>query len=151
VWRDEAAGRLLRVGIISVAALGLLAGCASPITDQRVAQAVSTSFSHLYALHQTARQLPFDAATLGTESVCDRSGAPGPSGPGDDWTCNITWRTAAATTGAATYSLNVRADGCYSADGDGPVDLNGSATLVDADGHTVVNPLWAFDGCFPLT
>ncbi len=55
-----------------------------------------------------------------------------------------------ATTGSAAYSLDVHADGCFSADGDGPVDLNGAATLVDADGATVVNPLWAFDGCFPL-
>lgn len=65
--------------------------------------------------------------------------------------CDLTWRTRPATTGRATYSLSVRADGCFTADGDGPVDVNGTKTIVGRDGVTVLNPLWAFDGCFPLT
>lgn len=136
--------------LATVASAGVLTGCTSPITDTRVAAAVTTSFAHLYVLEQRARQLPVDADRLDTQTVCDRAASPAAVGPGDDWTCNVTWRTDAGTTGAATYSLNVRADGCYTADGDGPADLNGSATLVDASGQTVVNPLWAFDGCFPL-
>lgn len=128
----------------------LLTGCASPVTDGRVETAVRDTFSHLYVLQQQQRALPVDARRLNPQVSCDRSAARAANGPGDDWTCNITWRTEAGTTGAATYALDVRADGCYRADGDGPIDLNGSATLVDASGNTVINPLWAFDGCFAL-
>jgi hypothetical protein len=44
-----------------------------------------------------------------------------------------------------------RINGCYTADGDGPADLNGQQMIVAADGATVTNPLWEFDGCFDTT
>lgn len=139
------------VAAIAAALAGCLSGCASAITDVRIENSMRTSFSNLYTLQQHQRGLPVEAVRLNTVASCDRGSATQARGPGDDWVCNVTWRTETATTGAAVYSLNVHPDGCYSADGDGPVDLNGSATLVDLDGRTVLNPLWAFDGCFPLS
>lgn len=128
-----------------------LSSCTSAITDTRVQQAVQTSFGNLYELQQQQRGMVVDSDHLNVRVSCDRGAASAARGPGDDWTCNVTWRTVSATTGAAAYSLNVHADGCFTADGDGPADLNGRPTLVDTAGQTVVNPLWAFDSCFPLS
>jgi ABC-2 type transport system permease protein len=128
-----------------------LTGCQSAITADRLEPAVRTSFAKLFVLQQNQRGLTVDEANLNTTADCGRGTADGSStGPGDDWVCILTWRTKAATTGGAIYSINVKPDGCFTADGDGPADLNGSPTLVDVDGTSVINPLWAFDGCFPL-
>lgn len=131
----------------------LLVGCgASAVQDQRLEQAMLTSFSHLFALQQRQRGLPVDESKLHPTAKCARDNPDSRhAGPGEDWVCNLTWRTRSATTGGATFSVTVRADGCFTADGDGPVDLNGTKTVVAADGETVLNPLWAFDGCFPLS
>lgn len=140
------------VAAVAVALAPLLGGCgSSAVTDDRVEQAMRTSFSHLFALQQRQRGLPVDEADLNTRARCAR-GTPDSrrSGPGEDWVCNLTWRTRSATTGGAAYSLTVRADGCFTAEGDGPMDLNGTKTIVAQDGQAVINPLWAFDGCFPL-
>ncbi len=142
------------VGALSLAAVGAVAlsGCQSPIHATALDEAMRTSFTHLYALNQRQRELPVDESKLNTAVRCLRDNTQSPrSGPGDDWLCNITWRTPAATSAGATYSVTVRPDGCFTADGDGPADLVGSQTIVDGSGTTVLNPLWAFDGCLPLT
>lgn len=126
-----------------------LSGCQSSITQARVEKAMVTSFSHLFVLQQRQRGLSVDMANLHTIADCARQNRAS-SGPGDDWVCNIQWRTANATTGGAAYSLSVKPDGCFTADGDGPADLNADATIADVNGDIVVNPLWAFDSCFPL-
>ncbi len=144
--------RVLAPAAAVLAAIPLLSGCgSSAVTDERVEGAMLTSFSHLFAAQQRQRALPVDESDLHPTARCVRD-SPGNrhSGPGEDWVCNLTWRTRSATTGGATYSLTVRADGCFTADGDGPADLNGTKTIVAADGAMVANPLWAFDGCFPL-
>lgn len=145
--------RVLVPAAIVAALVPVVSGCAaSAVTDQRLEGAMLTSFSHLFALQQRQRGLPVDEAELNPKARCVRDNPDSRrTGPGEDWVCNLTWRTRAATTGGATYSLTVRADGCFTADGDGPIDLNGTKTIVAVDGETVFNPLWAFDGCFPLT
>lgn len=141
-WCGVVVAGLLAVG---------LTGCDSPIRSDELDGAVGTTFTHLYALSLRQRELPVDEPNLHTVARCLRDNADSPrSGPGNDWICNITWRTPNATTAGATYSLTVRPDGCFTADGDGPADLVGSQTLVDAAGTTVLNPLWAFDGCLVL-
>jgi len=147
------APRTRLAGLVALAgAAGFLTGCGdSAVTDLRVEQAVRTSFDNLYVLQQRQRGLPVDQTRLNTVANCLRDDPDDKrTGPGEDWVCNIKWRTRSATTGAATYSLTVRADGCYTAEGEGPLDLNGTKTVVGVDGETVLNPLWAFDGCFPL-
>jgi hypothetical protein len=137
--------------IVLAVSIGLaVSGCRSPIQATGLDAAMRTTFTHLYSLNQNQRDLPVDEAALHTRATCLRTNGSPRSGPGDDWVCNIVWRTPQATTAGATYSVTVRADGCFTADGDGPVDLVGSPTLVDAQGKTVMNPLWAFDGCLPL-
>ncbi len=144
-WRQ---GVVMAVSVVWVLAL---TGCSSAITQARVQDAMVESFSHLLIVQQEQRGTQLAAPDLHPTAQCERQNRNAPlAGPGDDWVCNLTWRTANATTGAAGYSLTVRPDGCFAADGDGPADLNGSATITAADGAVVVNPLWAFDGCFPL-
>lgn len=138
-------------GVLALALLLGATGCRSAVTADRLEPAVRTSFARLFVLQQVQRGIPVDETDLNATADCGRGTATGATtGPGDDWVCNLTWRTPTATTGGAVYSLSVKPDGCYTADGDGPTDLNGSPTLVDADGRTVLNPLWAFDGCFAL-
>lgn len=144
--------RAMRRAAIPLVALALaVSACRSPIRSTGLADAVQVTFTRLYVLDQRQRGLPVDETNLHTRVTCGRDNPDQPhAGPADDWLCNIVWRTNAATSAGATYTVTVRADGCYTADGDGPVDLVGSQTLVDADGSTVLNPLWAFDGCLDL-
>lgn len=141
---------------VTAAALGslllvLLSGCQSSITQARVEKAMVTSFGHLFVLQQQQRGITVDAADLHPTADCARQNRRSTAtGPGNDWVCNMEWRTTNATTGGAAYSLSVKPDGCFTADGDGPADLNGDATITDVDGEVVVNPLWAFDTCFAL-
>lgn len=142
-----------RVGLtVAGAAVALTAaGCDSPIHATALNEAVRTAFTHLYVATLRQRDQPVHEADLHTAVACLRDNADTPrSGPGNDWVCNVTWRTPAATSAGATYSVTVRPDGCFTADGDGPADLVGSQTLVDASGTTVLNLLWAFDGCLAL-
>jgi hypothetical protein len=142
--------RLAGSAILAVTLLVGLTGCQSAITADRLEPAVRTSFARLFVLQQHQRGLQVDEVNLNPTAHCGRGTATGATtGPGDDWVCNLTWRTKAATTGGAVYSINVKPDGCFTADG--PTDLNGTPTVVDFDGKTVINPLWAFDGCFALS
>lgn len=137
--------------VLAAVLLVTLSGCQSSITKDRVETAMETSFGHLLVAQQRQRGKPVEAAALHPTADCARQDRDSPgAGPGDDWVCNLQWRTPNATTGAAAYSLTVKPDGCFTADGDGPADLNGDATISDAHGQIVVNPLWAFDGCFAL-
>lgn len=137
------------IGVVVLA--GTLSGCESPIHATALEGSMETTFTHLYALTLRQRDLPVDETDLNTAATCRRDNADSPlAGPGNDWICNLTWRTPAATTAGATYSVTMRPDGCFTADGDGPADLVGSQTLVDATGETVVNVLWALDGCLVL-
>ncbi|MGI8869248.1 MAG: hypothetical protein ACR2F6_10460 [Mycobacteriales bacterium] len=139
----------------ALAALAAATACggAGGVTRIRVEKAVVPTFSNLFVIEQAQHGRRVSAGALKTKAVCtrgDRSAAD--NGPGDDWSCNLAWiQNAAGVPGAAAYTLHVKPDGCYTADGDGPADLNGSPTLTRLDGASVVNPLWAFDGCFDVS
>lgn len=143
--RRRAAG-LVAVGVMTAGATG----CGSDgITSARVAAAVAPTFANLYSVHEASYGRSIKPASMRTHAVCGRGGPTQPAnGPGEDWVCNLSWIGENGTPGRAAYALHVQNDACFSADGDGPADLNGQPTLVDADGKTVVNPVWEFDGCF---
>jgi ABC-2 type transport system permease protein len=129
-------------------------GCGSTgITAQRVNAAVAPTFANLYVLQQAQHGLAVTAASLQSKATCsrgDRSTAN--KGPGEDWICSIQWfKAGPAIPVAASYSLHVQANGCYTAEGDGPPDVNGQPTVTTASGDSVVNPLYKFDGCFDTT
>ncbi|HEY2672316.1 MAG TPA: hypothetical protein VGJ07_18345 [Rugosimonospora sp.] len=140
-------------------ALGALActatGCSTTtITSARLNPAIQSTFANLYVLRLAKLGQPaVPAASFAARASCGRDAANRPgSGAGDDWICNIVWRTAGlGTTATAIYDLEVQTDGCYTADGDGPQEINGLRTMVTIDGDTVTNPLWQFNGCIEVT
>jgi ABC-2 type transport system permease protein len=82
------------------------------------------------------------------------------SGAGDDWVCQITFvvaasaaptaSTAPAPPVTAVYNVDVETDGCYAADGVGPVSINGTRTITGLGNQQRLNPLWLIDGCFDV-
>jgi ABC-2 type transport system permease protein len=154
---DGAGRRALTVGVLPLA--GLLAATmgvvavatgagGSGITQAKVQRSMVTAFSHLYPFQQTEmRQPQLDGAALQTSAACDKSEGLGPQeGPGNDWRCTVSWTVPGyGATAQAIYQLDVAANGRYTADGDGPVQVNGYFLIV-IGGQPVPNPLWQFDG-----
>lgn len=125
-------------------------GCSSPITATRLEAAFGPTFARLYTLQQqeTGRALPPRGPD--GEAHCGRGGAvTGGSGAGDDWTCNVVYPFGDGHLQPITYDVTVAATGCYTADG--PSAVVGRAQLTTTAGVTVVNPLFAIDGCLHLT
>lgn len=140
--------------LVALAAVGSLTGCGSTgITPAPLQASISHTFANLYVLQQQYQGHPLPSlADLATSASCAK-GTPDTTqdGAGPDWVCRVTFLVAGPSTPVvALYNVNVRTDGCYSADGDGPVSVNGSRTITGAGYRQVVNPLWRMDGCFAL-
>jgi hypothetical protein len=147
------AGRWGAVAMIAAVGLGA-SGCGSSgITGGRLDRAVAPTFANLYVLQQSLRGRKVAAASLNSRAACTRGdAATADSGAGNDWTCTVTWfNTGPNIAVTASYQVHVQTNGCYTADGDGPADLNGQQLITAADGASVTNPLWEFDGCFDTT
>ncbi len=154
---DGAGRRVLTLGVlplagllaatISVVAVATDAG-SSGITQDKVQRSLATAFAHLYRYQQAQmRQPPVTEAQLRPSATCDKSeGLGAQEGPGNDWRCTVSWAVPGYdATAQAIYQLTVAANGRYTADGDGPVQLNGYFLIVTG-GKPVPNPLWQFDG-----
>jgi len=145
----------LRINALAVivAVLFGTAACGNHITADRVGAAVGPTFANLYVLQQEQHGRQIAAGSLHSTAKCirgDRSTAD--KGAGEDWTCTVTWfKSGRDIPVAANYSLHVQANGCYTAEGDGPIDVNGQPNVVTPQGDTVINPLYKFDGCFDTT
>ena len=140
--------------IVAAAALAGVSGCGSSgISKPRLDHAVAPTFANLYVIQQSLRGRKVSAASLNSKADCSRGDAQtADSGAGNDWTCTVTWfNTGPNIAVTAQYQVHVQTNGCYTADGDGPADLNGQQLITAADGTTVTNPLWEFDGCFDTT
>jgi len=144
--------RLLPAGVppapVLVAALLALAACGnSGVTTDRVQTALAAAFTNLYLRQQ--HLLGHDGITpdwVAGRASCARRGSPGTAGPGDDWSCQLRWRGWDGTAVLATYDVEVRASGCYTATG--PTTITGGRTIRTATGALATNPLFQFDGCF---
>jgi hypothetical protein len=136
VWPCAAAVAALYVG-----------GCGgATVTQARVEDAVAPAFAGLYSNQQ---QLLGKGVVQDPQASadCHRSTrGSGDKGAGDDWVCQLLLQVGGHPSGVYTYDLNVKANGCYTADG--PQALVGGKSLVTPSGRTRVNPLFAFDGCF---
>lgn len=138
------------ITVIVAVVLGV-SGCGSSgITGDRLNRAVAPTFANLYVLQQSLRGRKVTAASLNSRADCGRGGPEtADNGAGNDWLCTVTWfNTGPNIAVTASYQVHVQTNGCYTADGDGPADLNGRQLITAADGATVTNPLWQFDGCF---
>lgn len=142
----------MRTGLLLVAAAvagPLLAGCgAADTTQARLQDAVGPTFGGLYVLQGELTGGPrLTPGWVNPAAACSRRGG-GTSG-GGDWTCTVTFRTAAGSGRSAVYEVQAKPGGCYTAAG--PPEVVGSASLRGADGSPVRNPLARFDGCFDTT
>ncbi len=158
---DGNASRFALVGLAPLVALAVVsAGVIAAATGAlgngiergKLESALSTSFSHLYVL-QTER-LGRPAVTedeLHATAACDKGGdRVEDTGPGADWRCVVTWTLPGATAeGNAIYQLDVLPDGRFTADGDGPKEVNGFFQVRTPTGDAP-NPLWQFDGLVDL-
>ena len=158
---DGNASRFAVVGLAPLVALAVVsAGVVAAATGAlgngiergKLESALSTSFSHLYVL-QTER-LGRPAVTeeeLHATAACDKGGdRVEDTGPGADWRCVVTWTLPGATAeGNAIYQLDVLPDGRFTADGDGPKEVNGFFQVRTPTGDAP-NPLWQFDGLVDL-
>jgi hypothetical protein len=135
------------IGVLLVAVLVvLLTGCTTNITQARVDAAVGPTFANLYKLQQS---LLGHAAVVDPRAPaqCQRTGRGVPnSGAGDDWICQLSLSVDGQFQSIFIYELQVRADGCYEANGS--PTIVGGAMLTTPNGSTRVNPLFLFYGCF---
>ena len=127
------------------AAALMLSGCAGPdVTASRLEAAIAPTFVGLYETQQTivGRAVPPGTAAIAS---CRRTDVASPThGAGDDWTCQILLHTNTAV--AFAYEVNAKANGCYTATGSPTVV--GGRDITNLAGSTVINPLFAFDGCY---
>ena len=144
---------LVALALVSTGAIAASTGATGTgIERPKLEAALSTSFSHLYVL-QTERlnRASVTEHELNPTAVCDKGGdRVEDSGPGADWRCVVTWTLPGATSeGNAIYQLDVLPDGRFTADGDGPKEVNGFFQVRTPTGDAP-NPLWQFDGVVDL-
>ena len=124
--------------------LVLLSGCSTPLTPARVSPSFREVFTGLYVQQQ--RLLGRDGLEprkLQVRVSCQRTGSDG-TGPGEDWLCGVQYLDQ-GTSSAQAFELQVKADGCWKADGQPATQ---PATLVDpVTQRAQTNPLAEFDGC----
>jgi len=145
---------VLGAGALTVV-FGLLAGV-GPSTDTaaRLEASVQPVFARLLLLQQQELGRPVPAGARPELKTSCRRHSGQSSGPGDDWTCTLT--VIAPRPGSepfllstATYDLSVKSNGCYRAEA--PPSFVGQQMMSDAAGHSVINPLFIFYGCFDPT
>jgi ABC-2 type transport system permease protein len=152
------AGLLPLVVLLALSAtlLGLVTGATGSGIDRgKVQRSVATAFASLYRLQAgqlnrsdvTEEQLKASAAcTKGDDQVAGHRA----DGPGNDWRCVVTWHLPGVeATGSAVYQIDVNPLGRFTADGDGPQEVNGYF-LVRTPSGDEPNPLWQFDGIVDL-
>lgn len=143
----------VRVALAFAAVITLfaLAGNWGPagVTAARLQESLAPTFNNLTILQQRelGRVVPA-GARLGIQPFCSRRGST-PNGPGD-WVC--TMNVFIPQPGAipfqqtpVSYDVSVNSDGCYKAQS--PPAFVGSQTMRDAQGQSIVNPLYTIYGC----
>jgi ABC-2 type transport system permease protein len=158
---DGAGRRAITIAVVPLAALfALTAAITAPATgasgsgiDQdKVQRSVATAFAHLYRLQTRQLNRPDVAEEqLMTSATCTKgSDQVAAQGPGNDWRCVVAWHLPDVdAAGSAIYQLDVNPFGRFTADGDGPKEVNGYF-LVRTPAGDAPNPLWQFDGTLDL-
>jgi ABC-2 type transport system permease protein len=144
---------LVALFAVTVAVIaGATSASGSGIDKVKLDRSLATAFAHLYRMQTAELHRPdVTEAQLRTSASCNKGGSlVDDSGPGNDWRCVVTWRLPGATAiGSAIYQLDVKPEGRYVADGDGPQEVNGFFQVHRSTGDAP-NPLWQFDGSIDL-
>ena len=149
------AGRIVLGAAAVTVLLGLFSSVGPPaITAARLEASVQPVFGRLLVLQQRELGRPVPAGAQPNLRTSCRRHSGLSSGPGDDWTCTLT--IVSPRPGAepfllttVIYDLSVKANGCYRAEA--PPTFVGQQMMSDAAGHSVLNPLFIFYGCFDTT
>ena len=148
--------RLRTVAVVTAAIVLLsaaLTACGgSSIRPAQLQSSISATFARLYVRQQVleGNQQPAVASLQARASCQKGSGTAAQSGAGD-WVCQITFFVAApASPVTALYNVDVETDGCYAADGVGPISVIGVRTIAGPGNEQRINPLWLIDGCFDI-
>jgi ABC-2 type transport system permease protein len=148
-WRGPLRAVLATAAVIVLLGVGSDLGPVA-ITKDRLQDAITPSFNRLTRLQQQqlGRSLSSEAE-LDDHTICLRRSGHS-QGPGDDWSCAITIATPrAGQLETVGYDVSVESDGCYKAGA--PTSFVGAQLMTDAQGHSVVNPLFTIYGCFDVT
>ncbi|MDQ3216834.1 MAG: ABC transporter permease [Actinomycetota bacterium] len=145
-WSRFGRGVLVALGITGILALGA-AFDRRWITSHRLERSVDTTFKNLLIAQQDLLGNQVKERSLLVFPLCKRdSVVRGPSsGAGDDWGCDVIVDGGGFRGLSVSYSITVRPNGCYTAEG--PPLVIGPLRIQKAGGGVAVNPLYAFDGC----
>jgi hypothetical protein len=136
-----------RTGFAAASILAL-AACASPITEARIERAIAPTFANLVHLQISSIGLPsLPTSSIAVSAVC-RPSARGVQAGAGEWACTLNWHGPNQALLRDVYDVSVTPDGCYTAKAEGSEARLGGPTLVGADGKTVRNLLYVFEGCF---
>src|SRR5262245_19431796 len=120
----------------------------SPITPQRIENAIAPTFANLVSVQVGSLGLPpMLASEFAVKARC-RKLTGGIRGSGD-WLCTLAWQGPNRQALRDTYDLFVATDGCYMAMVEG--ESLGGPLLKATDGREVRNLLYSFEGCFDTT
>jgi ABC-2 type transport system permease protein len=138
---------------LSVVLIGPVTGATGSGIDQaKIERSLASAFANLYRLQAQQLNRPeVTAEQLKTSAACTKGADQVAAvGPGNDWRCVVTWHLPdVETAGSAIYQLDVTPLGRFTADGDGPKEVNGYF-LVRTPFGDAPNPLWQFDGTIDL-
>lgn len=145
------AARTVSVAVLLAATAASTAGCdTTGVTAERVQAAFAPAFARLWVRQQRLEGHPAvpSVASMAPTATCTRGDASVPDvGAGSDWSCTVAFFISGPGTPVSlVYGLTVRPDGCWTAE-DPPVAM-GRQTITTATGRTVLNPVFAIDGCF---
>jgi hypothetical protein len=138
----------LRKALVVLGAAAVLAGCGHvDVTRARLQGDFGPTFRNMYLLQQHLlgnTELTVPARVSKASCVKGGRGTPD-EGPGDNWSCRVDWPAPDGHIEGLTYEVSVKPEGCYTAQG--PATYVGQQTMRAADGRSVTNPLFEFDGC----
>lgn len=153
----------VRIGIAVVAVSAVLGGLSgvgpTVLTASRLNASIATTFGNLAEVrYQWQSGEPADT-TIPWKAECDRGGVAAAvdgtpqsagsahdKGAGDDWECIIIDTRVSDGAGPTTVDVDLKPDGCYEAQS--PPGSVGALYIDSSNGNAVINPLYAFDGCF---
>jgi hypothetical protein len=138
----------IRGAFAAIAAVGAFGCGPSPITPERIQTAIAPTFANLVHIQLSRLNQPHMTAPDLTVSADCRKRTTGSSGAGD-WQCVVVWQAPDGRLLRDAYEVLVSVDGCYTATIEG--GSMGEPILKAADGSSLRNLLYTFEGCFDTT
>lgn len=139
-----------RIAVITVAIAAVLAAASgngpTDLTASRLAASIAPAFGRLAVVrYQWQTDTPGDT-TVPMSATCNRgAGAQKNQGPGDDWSCTVVDTRAADGAAPVVLDVALKSNGCYTAQAGSAL---GALLINNGKGKPVINPVYAFDGCF---